>query len=51
MQTTAIFLSYLPFLGQHDVRQAAAAHVSRMSGVSYNWLTQCIITAAVAQEY
>lgn len=37
--------SYLPFLGQDRVRQAAAQHVSRMSGVAYDWNTQCIISA------
>lgn len=37
--------SYLPFLGQDGLRQAAATHVSELSGVSYNWETQCIISA------
>ena len=29
--------SYLPFVGSAELRQAAAALVSRLSGVSYNW--------------
>ena len=37
--------SYLPFTGQHDLRQAATAHVSRLSGVAYDWESQCVITA------
>ena len=37
--------SYLPFLGQHALRRAAAAHVSRLSGVAYDADTQCIVTA------
>ena len=37
--------SYLPFLGLDSVRQAAAAHVSRQSGQSYDWKTECIISA------
>ena len=37
--------SYLPFLGQDHLRQAAAAHVSQLSGVSYDWKTQCVISA------
>ena len=37
--------SYLPFLGQDELRQAAAAHVSKLSGVPYDWSTQCIISA------
>ena len=37
--------SYLPFLGQDSLRQAAAQHVSRLSGVSYDWKTQCVISA------
>jgi len=37
--------SYLPFLGQDSLRQAAARHVSRLSGVPYDWKTQCIISA------
>jgi len=37
--------SYLPFLGQNALREAAAHHVSKLSGVSYDWSTQCIISA------
>lgn len=37
--------SYLPFLGQNDLRQAATKRVSRVSGVEYDWRTECIITA------
>ena len=38
--------SYLPFVRQNELRRAATAHISRMSGVSYHALSQCIITAA-----
>jgi N-succinyldiaminopimelate aminotransferase len=37
--------SYLPFLGQDALRKAAARHVSNLSGVSYDWESQCIISA------
>lgn len=37
--------SYLPFVGQLHLRQAAAAHVSRMSGVSYSGERNCVISA------
>ncbi|MBZ5720601.1 MAG: pyridoxal phosphate-dependent aminotransferase [Acidobacteriia bacterium] len=37
--------SYLPFMGQHALREAAARHVSRLSGVAYDWENQCIISA------
>ena len=37
--------SYLPFTGHTTLRQAAAAHVSRLSGISYDWNRQCIISA------
>lgn len=37
--------SYLPFLGQDNLRKAAAKRVSRVSGIEYDWKTQCIITA------
>lgn len=37
--------SYLPFMGQRKLREAAARHVSRLSEVSYDWETQCLITA------
>ena len=37
--------SYLPFLGLDSVRQAAASLVGRQSGVSYDWKTDCVISA------
>ena len=37
--------SYLPFMGQHALREAVARHVSRLSGIEYDWNSQCIITA------
>jgi aspartate/methionine/tyrosine aminotransferase len=37
--------SYLPFLGQDELRRAAAKRVSRVCGYEYDWKTQCIITA------
>lgn len=37
--------SYLPFTGHTSLRQAATNHVSRLSGVSYDWNRQCIISA------
>lgn len=37
--------SYLPFVGQHRLREAAAAHVFRLSGVSYEGRRNVIISA------
>ena len=37
--------SYLPFPGHARLRRAAAAHVSRLSGVEYAWEKQCLISA------
>lgn len=37
--------SYLPFLGRDDLRAAAAAHVTRLSGVPYDPATQTVIAA------
>ena len=37
--------SYLPFVGHQALRAAAAHHVSKLSGVTYNWQTQCIVSA------
>lgn len=37
--------SYLPFLGIRTLREAAAARVSRTTGVSYDPETQCVVTA------
>jgi aspartate/methionine/tyrosine aminotransferase len=34
--------SYLPFEGHHELRQAAAAHVSRISGISYDPTHECV---------
>jgi aspartate/methionine/tyrosine aminotransferase len=37
--------SYLPFEGHHELRQAAAAHVSRISGVHYDPTHECVSVA------
>lgn len=37
--------SYLPFIGQDQLRAVAAAHVSRLSGVSYHGERNCVISA------
>ena len=37
--------SYLPFVGRMTLRRAAAAHVSRMSGVDYAGERNCLISA------
>ena len=37
--------SYLPFLGIHDLRRAAAARVSAVAGRSYDPGTECIVSA------
>lgn len=37
--------SYLPFQGSDRLRMAAAAHVSRQSGVAYDWRRSCVISA------
>lgn len=37
--------SYLPFLGQEALRQAASLRVGRVSGIHYDWKKECIITA------
>ena len=37
--------SYLPFLGLDETRQAATALVARQSGQTYDWRTDCIISA------
>jgi aspartate/methionine/tyrosine aminotransferase len=37
--------SYLPFMGQQALREAVARHVSRLSGIDYDWNSQCIVTA------
>ena len=37
--------SYLPFLGLDSVRRAAASLVGRQAGISYDWKTDCVISA------
>ena len=37
--------SYLPFLGLNELRSAAAALVARQAGQSYDWKTECIVSA------
>ena len=37
--------SYLPFIGQDSLRQVAAEHVSKLSGISYQAGPNCVITA------
>ena len=37
--------SYLPFVGQLGLREAAARHVSRLSGVAYSGERNCVIAA------
>jgi aspartate/methionine/tyrosine aminotransferase len=37
--------SYLPFVGQRRLREAAAAHVARVSGVAYSGERNCVISA------
>jgi N-succinyldiaminopimelate aminotransferase len=37
--------SYLPFLGSNELREAAAALVSRLSGVDYDWNNSTVICA------
>ena len=37
--------SYLPFVGQRRLRDIAAAHVSRISGVAYSGERNCVISA------
>jgi aspartate/methionine/tyrosine aminotransferase len=37
--------SYLPFLGQHRLRDVVAEHVSRISGVPYSGERNCVISA------
>jgi aspartate/methionine/tyrosine aminotransferase len=37
--------SYLPFQGHWPLREAAAAHVGRLAGVSYDGRTQCVSVA------
>ncbi|MDS1137547.1 pyridoxal phosphate-dependent aminotransferase [Nitratireductor indicus] len=37
--------SYLPFLGIDDLRKAAAERLTKTTGVSYDWKSQCVISA------
>ncbi|MCK6452497.1 MAG: pyridoxal phosphate-dependent aminotransferase [Alphaproteobacteria bacterium] len=37
--------SYLPFVGQRRLREVAAAHVARLSGVAYSGERNCVISA------
>ncbi len=37
--------SYLPFVGQRRLREVAAAHVARLSGVPYSGERNCVISA------
>ena len=37
--------SYLPFVGRDAMRQAAAGLVGRQSGQTYDWRTECVISA------
>ena len=37
--------SYLPFVGQAHLREVAAAHVARLSGVAYGGARNCVISA------
>lgn len=37
--------SYLPFLGQDSLRQAAVERVARVAGSVYDWQTECVISA------
>ena len=37
--------SYLPFLGQNNLRQCVAQRINRTSGIHYDWQTQAIISA------
>jgi aspartate/methionine/tyrosine aminotransferase len=37
--------SYLPFPGHSGLRRAAAAHVSGLAGLEYDWRASCVIAA------
>ncbi len=37
--------SYLPFAGTERLRRAAAGHVSRLSGIVYDWRDCCVVSA------
>lgn len=37
--------SYLPFVGQNELRKAVTHRISRVNGVEYDWSSECIVTA------
>src|SRR3989338_3830505 len=37
--------SYLPFLGQNELRQEICKHINHLSGQNYQWQSECIVTA------
>ncbi len=37
--------SYLPFWGQEALRKAVVNNITRSNGISYDWKSQCVITA------
>lgn len=37
--------SYLPFIGQNDLREAVTRRIARISNLQYRWENECIITA------
>lgn len=37
--------SYLPFFGLDCMRQAATKRIQRVSGIEYDWKSECIVTA------
>lgn len=43
--TAAATNSYIPLLGQDGLRKVIAAHVSRQSGVNYDWNKSAIVSA------
>jgi len=37
--------SYLPFLGQENLRKAVISRIARLNHLTYDWQTECIISA------
>lgn len=37
--------SYLPFFGQDSLRQVATERVAKVAGITYDWRSECIISA------
>ncbi len=37
--------SYLPFLGQNELRKAVTNRIARLNHLTYDWQTECIISA------